>query len=127
MVDRVSKMAANYEAKLRLRVAGPLLEVEIMDRVERYRLKMVEQDRTVQAVKSVLNCSGIPTIMNPHYHAFSREVGKQARREDVSGDSLAREVQIILCKWVARGLVQAVLADIRSQVFNIPAPTPPGA
>jgi hypothetical protein len=37
---------------------------------------------------------------------------------------LAVEVQTLIQKWVARGLGQTVLEKIRTDVFNVSAPTP---
>ena len=75
-------------------------------------------------VKQVCDSSAVATIDYPFYLAFGREVWRLTR-SDISGDSLALEVQILLTKWVARGLTQAVLQDIRTQVFNVSAPVAP--
>ena len=75
-------------------------------------------------VKQVCDSSAVATIMYPFYLCFGREMWSLQRRE-MSGDSLALEAQILITKWVARGLTQAVLQDIRTQVFNVSAPVAP--
>jgi hypothetical protein len=37
----------------------------------------------------------------------------------------SREAATLIAKWVARGLTQAVLQAIRTDVFNVAAPTAP--
>jgi hypothetical protein len=75
-------------------------------------------------VKQVCDGSAVATIQYPFYLNFGREIWALTRK-DISGDSLAKEAQILVTKWVARGLTLAVLTDIRSQVFNVPAPVAP--
>ncbi len=75
-------------------------------------------------VKQVCDGAGVPTIQYPFYLCFGREMWALTRK-DISGDSLAQEAATLIAKWVARGLTAALLADIRSQVFNVPAPAAP--
>lgn len=75
-------------------------------------------------VKQVLDGSGIATIMYPFYLAYGRELFR-LQRNGISGESLALEAQVLLNKWVARGLTQSVLEAVRTQVFNIAAPVGP--
>ena len=53
---------------------------------------------------------------------LTEEVGQ--RRTNVSGEGLATEAATLIGKWVARGLSQSMLEAIRTQVFNVSAPTP---
>ncbi len=73
--------------------------------------------------KQVLNQRGTPTIDNPNYLAFARELWR-LKRKQFAGDALTRETAILLQKWVGRGLSQPVLEAIRSQVFTVSPPTP---
>ncbi len=75
-------------------------------------------------VKQTCDASGVPTIQYPFYLNFGREIWALTRKE-VSGESLAQEVAVLLAKWTARGLTQAVLQAIRSEVFNVGAPIAP--
>ena len=74
-------------------------------------------------VKQVLDGLGVATIQYPFYLDFGRELWRM-RDQDISGESAAMEADVLLQKWVARGLTQAVLEAIRTQVFNIVAPAP---
>ena len=74
------------------------------------------------AVKMVLNSEGISVAQTASYLAFAREVWK--KEQTYSGETLAIEAATLIGKWVARGLSQSVLEALRSQVFNVSAPTP---
>ncbi len=75
-------------------------------------------------VRQVLNAAGVPFIAYPYYLCFGREIWSKIRK-GMEGDSLALEAATLIAKWVARGLTQAVLADIRTDVFNVSAPPAP--
>ena len=75
-------------------------------------------------VKQTCDASGVSTIQYPFYLNFGREIWALTRKE-VSGESLAQAAAVQIAKWVARGLNQAVLQAIRSQVFNVGAPIAP--
>jgi hypothetical protein len=75
-------------------------------------------------VRQVLNGAGVPTIQYPFYLCFGRELWSRIRN-GMDGESLAMEAAIFIAKWVARGLTQAVLQAIRTDVFNVSAPIAP--
>jgi hypothetical protein len=77
-----------------------------------------------QQVKQVLDGQAVPTKDYPFYLCFGRELWALTRK-DISGPSAAREAGVLVEKWKGRNLSQAVLEAIRSEVFNIGAPTPP--
>jgi hypothetical protein len=62
----------------------------------------------------------VPTILYPFYLNFAREI--YSRRMRFSGSSLAREVEVLLEKWVARTLDRQVLERIRDETFAVPEP-----
>ena len=74
-------------------------------------------------VKQVIDGEGVAITDYPWYLDFGRELWRLQRNE-VSGESLAGEVATLVAKWVARGLDQTVLEKIRTDVFNVAAPTP---
>jgi hypothetical protein len=41
------------------------------------------------------------------------------------GESLSKEAAVLVAKWKARGLTEAVLQAIRTDVFNVAAPVGP--
>jgi len=75
-------------------------------------------------VKQVCDGAGVPTIQYPFYLCFGREIWALTRR-DISGESLAKEAAVLIAKWKARGLTEAVLQGIRTDVFNVSAPIAP--
>jgi hypothetical protein len=75
-------------------------------------------------VKQVCDGSGVSTIQYPFYLNFGREMWALSRK-DISGESYAKEAAILITKWTARGLTQAVLQALRIQVFNVAAPVAP--
>jgi len=75
-------------------------------------------------VKQVCDSAGVSTIQYPFYLNFGRELWALSRK-DISGESYAKEAAILVTKWTARGLTQAVLQAIRTDVFNVAAPVAP--
>lgn len=75
-------------------------------------------------VKQLLDESGVPTIMYPSFLSFARRLWSLQRRE-IGGESLCQEAALWIALWVARGLPQAVLQAIRTDVFNIEPPLAP--
>ena len=74
-------------------------------------------------VKQTLDALGVSLALYGMYLSFGRELWSLTRKE-ISGETAAMEADTLRAKWVSRGLATAVLEAIRSQVFNIPAPTP---
>ena len=75
-------------------------------------------------VKQVCDGAGVATIQYPFYLCFGREMWSLSR-SDISGESLAKEAKVLIDKWKARGLTEAVLQGIRTDVFNVSAPIAP--
>ena len=75
-------------------------------------------------VRQVLNGAGVATIQYPFYLCFGREMWSRIR-SGIDGESLAKEAAILIAKWKARGLTEAVLQGIRTDVFNCAAPIAP--
>jgi hypothetical protein len=75
-------------------------------------------------VKQVCDGAGVATIQYPFYLCFGREMWSLSRK-DISGESLAKEAAVLIAKWKARGLTEAVLQGIRTDVFNVSAPIAP--
>jgi len=75
-------------------------------------------------VKQVCDGAGVATIQYPFYLCFGREMWSLVR-SDISGESLAKEAKVLVDKWKARGLTEAVLQAVRTDVFNVVAPVAP--
>jgi hypothetical protein len=76
-------------------------------------------------VKQVLDAHNVQTIQYVFYLDYGRQLFKMARKQEISGDSFALAAQVLLEKWQARGLDPDVLAAVRTDVFNVTAPSPP--
>jgi hypothetical protein len=74
--------------------------------------------------RQTLNAAGVHTIFYVAYLNYARQLYKLSRQQGISGESFALGAQVLLDKWSARGLDSAVLARIRSEVFDASAPTP---
>jgi hypothetical protein len=102
----------------------------LSERVGAYKPKMHEQIAAVfpqleaveNEVKLILAEAGTQTILNPAYINFGREVWRNTTK--FSGGQLINAVNILLNKWVARGLDQDTLEKIRNTVFALAAPAP---
>jgi hypothetical protein len=75
-------------------------------------------------VKQVCDGAGATVIQIPFYLCFGREMWSLIRKE-ISGEAAAVEAATLIAKWKARGLVEAVLQGIRTDVFNVGAPIGP--
>jgi hypothetical protein len=74
--------------------------------------------------RQTLNAAGMHTIMYVPYLSYARQLYKLSRQQGISGESFALGAQVLLDKWTNRGQDPDVLAAIRTQVFNSPAPAP---
>ena len=74
--------------------------------------------------RQTLNAAGVHTIMYVPYLNYARQLYKLSRQQGISGESFALGAQVLLDKWSARGLDSAVLARIRTEVFDAVAPAP---
>jgi len=100
--------------------------------LDKKRAKMLEHVSAVQPmiaamelqVKQVCDGAGVKTIQLPFYLCFGREMWKLSRA-DISGETLAIEAATLVAKWKSRGLTEAVLQGIRTDVFNVAAPIGP--
>jgi len=81
-----------------------------------------QQEAVENEVKLVLTEAATPTIMDPSYINFGREIYKTALR--FSGGQLIATVDMILSNGLGRGLDLDILERIRSTVFTLTAPTP---
>ncbi|MEO0076841.1 MAG: hypothetical protein ABIK19_04180 [candidate division WOR-3 bacterium] len=104
--DVLSKAVGEYKPKMHEQIAAIFPQLEAVE----------------NEVKLVLAEAGTSTILNPAYLNFGREVWKMANR--FSGTQLLNAVNILMNKWVGRGLDQDILEKIRNTVFALAAPTP---
>jgi len=74
--------------------------------------------------RQTLNAAGVHTIFYVAYLSYARQLYKLSRQQGISGESFALQAQVLLEKWVSRGLDAGVLARIRAEVFDTVAPVP---
>jgi hypothetical protein len=87
--------------------------------------RVIRQYQVEELVKGVLASEGaVTSIQMAFYHDFAREVDAKQHTHS-GGAQLNSEVALMLAKWKARGLTEAVLIRIRNEVFSIPAPAAP--
>ena len=120
-MSRLDRIIDNYEVKLRLGAGGRLSEREITDRVRRFSGTAAREDMVLNETRQVLCSHGVATIMFAAYHAFTRELGKLTRQE-ISMETLQREMMVAVEKWTIRGLRREVLLDIAINVYNVYPP-----
>ena len=85
---------------------------------------MVDMNQIDTQVREVINGAGVTMIQYPYYMCFGREMWS-LRRRGTTGEALAIAASVLIAKWVARGLTEAVLQGIRTDVFNVSAPIGP--
>ena len=98
--------------------------------VGKYKDKMHEQLATIfpqlelveNEVKLILAEAGTSTIQNPFYINFGREVWRASNK--FSGAQLLNAVDVLVNKWVGRGLDRDTLEKIRNTIFALAAPAP---
>ncbi len=122
-IDPVKRIA-NWDEKFNLeRVHAILTEKrpKMLQHMESVQVSLASME---QQVKQTCDASGVSVIQYPFYLCFGREMWAMIRRE-MSGESAAQAAAVLIAKWVARGLTQAVLQAIRTDVFNVSAPVAP--
>lgn len=122
MADDAPTRAARWRAKYNAeRVKGTLDDLR-EEMARRYEAAVTGLVAMELAVKTVLNESGVATVMYVPYLNFGRQLYRLSRQQNISGESLAMEAKVLLDKWAARGCSAAVLARVRTEVFDVGEP-----
>ena len=117
------KRIENWDKKYNLERINAILTEKRPKMLEHVNSVYVSLASMESQVKQVIDQEGVSMITYPFYLCFGREMWHLSQKE-VSGASLAKEAATLIGKWTSRGLTQSVLETIRTQVFNIGAPTP---
>jgi len=120
----VTRRLSRWKAKYSPEIAAQTTARIYADMTERYQASMVALCAMETETKQVLSASGIDTMYIVFYLDFARQLFRLSHGRSISGPTLAKEAQVLLEKWQARGLNPAVLAAIRTEVFSVPAPEP---
>jgi len=94
------------------------------DMLKHYEAAVASLCEMETKARQTLNAAGVHTIMYVPYLSYARQLYKLSRQQGISGESFAVGAQVPLDKWAARGLDSAVLARIRTEVFDVVAPAP---
>jgi hypothetical protein len=92
--------------------------------LEHYKAAVAGLCEMETKARQTLNAAGVHTIMYVPYLSYARQLYKLSRQQGISGESFALVAKVLLDKWASRGLNPAVLAAIRTDVFDASAPTP---
>jgi hypothetical protein len=125
MPNDPSRRIANWDAKYDTAVIKALIDKKrpsMLSHVESQFAAIVSME--IQ-VKQTLDGIGAPVIQYPFYLCFGRELWHITHETEMSGESAALEAQVLVDKWVARGLAKSTLEAVRTNVFNIGAPVAP--
>ena len=120
----VTRRVSRWKAKFSPDIAAQTTSRIFADMTERYEAAVVALSSMETQTKQVLDASGIDTMYIVFYLDFARQLFRLSHGRSISGPTLAKEAQVLLEKWQARGLKPEVLAAIRTDVFNVPAPEP---
>ena len=120
----VTRRISRWKAKFSPEIAAQTTARIFADMTERYEAAVVALTTMETETKQVLSASGIDTMYIVFYLDFARQLFRLSHGRTISGATLAKEAQVLREKWQNRGLRPDVLAAIRTNVFNVPAPTP---
>jgi hypothetical protein len=120
-----TKRIANWDIGFDTARIKGVLDLKRPKMFEHVQAQIVSLTSMEIQVKQVCDLSGVSVVHYPFYLDFGRELWHITHETEMSGESAAQEATVLIAKWVARGLTQAVLETIRTQVFNIGAPVGP--
>ena len=120
----VTRRISRWKAKYSPDIAAQTTARISADMTARYEASIVALNSMELDTKQVLSASGIDTMFIVFYLDYARQLFRLSHGRTISGPTLAKEAQVLLEKWQNRGLRPDVLAAIRTDVFNVPAPAP---
>jgi hypothetical protein len=114
----------NWQTKTDTTRVKQILDDRRSDMLKRYEAAVASLCEMETKARQTLNAAGVHTIFYVAYLSYARQLYKLSRQQGISGESFALQAQVLLDKWANRGLDPVVLARIRTEVFDAPAPTP---
>ncbi len=125
MASDPTKRLENWDKKFDTERIKAILDAKRSTMLERLAAVLPSLVSMEAQVKQVLDGQGASTIQYPFYLCFGREMWKYQHQQELSGASYAKAAQVLINKWVGRGLTQSILEKIRDDVFSIGAPAGP--
>ena len=119
-----NKRLMNWQTKTDTARMKETLDALRPDMLKRYEAAVASLCEMETKARQTLNAAGVHTIFYVPYLNYARQLYKLSRQQGISGESFAMGAQALLDKWSARGLDSAVLARIRTEVFDAVAPAP---
>jgi hypothetical protein len=120
----VTRRLSRWQAKFTPELAAQTTARIYADMSARYQASLAALCSMETDTRQTLSASGVDTMLIVFYLDYARQLFRLSHGRSISGASLAKEAQVLLEKWQARGLRPEVLAAIRTDVFNVPAPEP---
>ena len=120
----VTRRLDQWKAKYTPERAKSAMDAVYEKSAERYVAATIDLCAMEEQTRQVLNAAGIHSPFYVPYLDFARQLWRLSQKRGRSGESFAMAAQVLLSKWAARGCDSDVLAAIRTEVFNIGAPTP---
>ena len=114
----------NWQIKTATSKVKQILDDRRPDMLKRYEAAVASLCEMETKARQTLNAAGVHTIFYVAYLNYARQLYKLSRQQGISGESFALQAQVLLDKWAGRGLDAAVLARIRTDVFDTGTPTP---
>ncbi len=114
----------NWTIKTETEKVKQILDDRRPDMLKRYEAAVASLCEMEVKARQTLNAAGVHTIMYVAYLNYARQLYKLSRQKGISGESFALSAEVLLQKWADRGLDPAVLARLRTEVFDTGAPTP---
>ncbi len=114
----------NWTIKTETGKVKEILDALRPDMLKHYEAAIVSFCEMETKARQTLNAAGVHTIFYVAYLNYARQLYKLSRQQGISGESFALQAQVLLEKWASRGLDSAILARIRTEVFDASIPTP---
>ncbi len=115
---------ANWTTKTNTERTKQTLDTLRPDMLKRYEAAVASLCEMEVKARQTLNAAEVHTVFYVAYLNYARQLYRLSRQQGISGESFALQAQVLLDKWANRGLDAAVLARIRTDVFDAVAPTP---
>jgi acyl-CoA reductase-like NAD-dependent aldehyde dehydrogenase len=120
----VTRRISRWKAKYSPEIAAQTTARIIADMTERYEASVVALTTMETETKQVLSASGIDTMYIVFYLDFARQLFRLSHGRSISGPTLAREAQVLLEKWAARGGDTSATRSSRRSVDVSPSASP---
>jgi len=120
----VTRRVSRWKAKFSPDIAAQTTARIFADMTARYEASMLALNSMELDTKQVLSASGIDTMYIVFYLDFARQLFRLSHGRSISGPTLAREAQVLLEKWAARGGDTSATRSSRRSVDVSPSARP---